>query len=448
MAHKSAKKFSLLQPGFHFAPGHIFPDQDRARIYPVLLGNDADSLTKGEAKERGAEILAILFRAVIDQAAIYKALHGNDTVWEIIVNRATLFDDITIADARMVIEKLAAAREAYFRKDYPRTDLTGLVDQYLALRDATVALGPARTFEVVRRANPASTPTSMAVAGAAAPMDELAVTLGSLSITGPWPPLQFVLGDLSVLSLRWVKATLAAGVTTELPGSLSLPSDLVTAVAKIAVHNYQDTSPWALFLSPVAYLGTLQRREWYFSTGHQARLFATWAAFLNYTKQAFLRRNKTTVVGMVVYWQGTPRNFEHLTNVYKADARHVWQTSNFLKRHATLIILRRCAGDTIQSIWFDPWYSNVAIKEHYKARAMALFDFRAGVVDKLLGWAAENNTRIHSRYWGGANITGVTEDDSVKMSLSYLKMITSGRLTLPDPEDGEGFKALGYMKTE
>ncbi|KAM7199985.1 hypothetical protein V8F33_004159 [Rhypophila sp. PSN 637] len=436
-----SKKFILGQTGFTVGQGAPFHDQTSAtRIYAALLGDDIDNMpTKAEFWQRAGETLTNLFRAVIEQSTLFKALRGSDLVWQMIVARANLFDDISVGDARILVDKMAASRN----REFASTELAHLVDQDIALRSSTAALGPASTFELAHRGNSDS---SEATDG---PVDDLTATLGSLSIafSSTWPPPQFVLGDVAVLAHPHIRETLQSEAAVALPGAQSLPEDVVTTVARVAVTHYMASSPWAIFLSPVAYVNFQARRSWYLMAGGQARMFAAWDRFLEYANDAFTKRGKQVVMGLVLYWQGTPSDFDRLANVHQTHARQLWETANFLRRHGTLFIMRRVPVDGgLQIIWFDPWKTNTTIQAHYKARQMAISDFRAGVVDRITRWADENNIRIHSRYWGGYDITGVTDDDSVKMSLTLLDWIAVGRFVLPE---GHGdLEYLGYVRTE
>ncbi|KAM7220420.1 hypothetical protein V8F06_004199 [Rhypophila decipiens] len=442
-----AKRIVLGQTGFTLGLGAAFNDQNSAtRIYAALLGDDIDSMpTKAELWQRGGETLTNLFRAVIEQSALFMALRGSDLVWQMIVARANLFDDISVADARILVNKMAALRNS----DFPSTELARLVDEYVALRNTTDALGPASTFQLAHRGHTDSSGSGSNSEATDRPVDDLTATLGSLSISfsSSWPLPQFVLGDLSVLAHRHVREALQSEAAVALPGAQSVPLDVMTAVARIAVTHYETSSPWAIFLSPVAYVNNPTRRSWYPVAGWQARLFAAWDHFLEYANDAFTKRGKQVVMGLVLYWQGMPSDFDRLANIHQTDAQQLWETANFLRRHGTLFIMRRVPVDGgLQIIWFDPWKTNNTIQAHYKPRQMAIFNFRAGVVDRITRWATENNIRIHSRYWGGYNVTGVTDDDSVKMSLTLLDWIAAGRFTLPESQ--EDLEDLGYVRTE
>ncbi|KAM7208304.1 hypothetical protein V8F20_001282 [Naviculisporaceae sp. PSN 640] len=448
---KSSSRGALKQRGFYIDPGFAFPDQETSvRIYVCLLGPEFNApLANDEGKARAATSLAILFRAVLGQSALFKALHGSDIVWEMIAARANLFDEISAADAKVVVETMCAARQAYRGKTNHVTELTRLADQCIALAQETSALGPAHTFTVAQRDSYQTSGNSPEV------VETLTSTLGSLNLRDSWPPLHFVVADCAVLSHPSIREKLenngsaTRDLVASLPSCQSLPLDLVAGVASSATRHYQHTSPWALFLSPVAYMAFIDRREWYFTTGQQSRLFATLASFLAYAKDAFKHRQKSMVMGMLVYWQGTPSDFRRIANMTRDNVDHLWTSNNFLKRYASVMILRP-AGESgeLQMVWYDPWRFSEPIQQQYKPRQMALFDFRNKVVERVRAWALENGSRVHSRYWGGLNSSGAPDDDSVKMACGYLELLTSGRLVLPDPLDKAGFEALGYMKTE
>ena len=437
-----SKKTALSQPGFFIPSGLRFSEGESAhRIYTALIGSVGDNMDNSTAKQRAAGTLTSLYRSAVSNRFLFKALRGNDIVWEAIVANATTFHDIETADAKEILGVMGTARKAYAGSTV--TELTQLADQYIALVDETAALGPPQTFVV-----------AMATPGPGSPqaVNSLAQTFGDLGVTGAWPPAQFVLRDWIVLADPRVRAALenTQPSVAVLPGSFSPPIDLRIVLCATALQHYESSKAWAMYMTPIGFLDKSLCQAWYEATGRQSKVFGTMGKFLAYAKEALTKRGKTAVVGMLAHWLGNPSAFERIADVTTTDPLERWTHSPHTRRYGTIVILR-WVGAKLQMIWYDPWHDCKEIKQQYGASATKIFNYRVSVRKKVKEWADDNGIRIHSRYWGGRNNSAPNEyrTDSVKMSLSILRNLVSSDLEdLPAAGDGVGFGSSGFIRVD
>ncbi|KAK5658081.1 hypothetical protein OQA88_2637 [Cercophora sp. LCS_1] len=442
---------AVTQPGFFFAPGPIFVGEGGAtahRIYSALTGQDLAGISSDETSARVGRSMAALFEAVLRHQDLFRALRGGPIVWDVVAQEASLFADIGRADVQLAVDRLVAARRVY-RGAAPPTPLTALADQVIRLVDETAALGPPHTF-------------SVAAVGAAAPspaaniVDGLTASLRALDLRAPWPPAYFPVADLVVLADTSVR-TVLGGVDPESPtprpgqvvpvaDSRSPPVSLRLALCRLALVSYSPGENWALYLKPVGYLASDDRWDWHHVLGRQAKMFETVVDFLDYAKEAFTSRNKTTAIGLFTHWLSKPTEVARVADITQTDPLEIWTNGVRMRRYGTVLVLRRI-NDQLQVVWHDPWRRSVATQEKFGHGKMAIFAYRQAVNDRIDAWARGHGITLHSSYWGGFLFGDPGHEDTVAMSLAFIRHHCAGVVgALSHPEDEAGFATGGYLR--
>lgn len=366
---------------------------------------------------------------------------------DVIANKASLFVDMDGAQVKKVADIFGAARaatvaykaaaESQKKKRGPddKTELIALADEFNALVKDTEALGPATSFySAVRTAQDTSSAIVEGITGA----------LQALNIhtEASWPPQYFPVGDMKVLANTNVCSVLA-GVDPQNPSGIAgqdpltpaahplgglaigvrcLPAHLRLAVCSLALANYTSDKPWALSMTPVAFVNSDERREWHAAIGPQAKTFCSLDAFLKYGAEAFTK-GKQVAMGLLAHWFAQPHD------LYIPDimADQIWERNPALKHYCAVLILRRVrlasGTEKVQAIWYDPWLKDEAIrKEHQSREQQQVFPYREMIVKRLLGWMQERGVEQHSRYYGGYGVSDASNaGDAVLQSLAYLK---------------------------
>ncbi|KAK3326820.1 hypothetical protein B0H66DRAFT_638027 [Apodospora peruviana] len=263
--HLSAKHGAVEIKGLTQVPSA----ETATRVYATLVGHDHATVGEAVAKERASQTLTSLFRSAVSNELLFKALRGNDIAWETIAAAAaTLFHDISIADAKLALQLMSAVR-------------------YIRLVQETAALGPVHTFTTAF----ANDGGVAKLAGTLAGIDLTSTGSSSGSSSGNWPPAHFAPRDLVALDDPRVKAALPDDdplSVLQAAGCQSAPIDLRIVLCGLAMAHYRGpTSPWALFLSPIGYLDATIRQEWYAAAGQQSKVSGTVESFLAYGLDAF-----------------------------------------------------------------------------------------------------------------------------------------------------------------
>jgi hypothetical protein len=386
----------VKRPGFFFYPGPIFSEDREVshRIYAALVGEEIEDLSLDDAKGRATESLTTLVSTALQYRDLYRNLQGNKDCWEVITNRAILYYDLACEEVLLLLETLANARRQHIC-NVPPTALNNLMDAFVALQQETLALGPAHTFSVsVHPAAAAEQETRQAIAG-------LETNRRAISITAPWPPAYCNPQDLVALANQDVM-TVLAGVDANNTAprepyataqSRNLPALLRIQLCHLALVRYGINKDWQLFLSPIGFFNSTQRRKWYTVAGQQAKVFSTADSFLTYASAAITHRNKTFVIGMFAHWLLQSHNLARVADLARNDPVELWTDRELMRRYATVVILRRITtgvmGSRVQVIWYDPWLHDRDIKQQYVHSQHAITDYRRQVVETLKKWATE-----------------------------------------------------------
>ncbi|KAI0385762.1 hypothetical protein F5Y04DRAFT_276285 [Hypomontagnella monticulosa] len=186
--------------------------------------------------------------------------------------------------------------------------------------------------------------------------------------TRPWPPLHFGPLDVAMVGMLDTR-TEFFGLDWEskpkkekeplptYPGDQDLPDVIRKYLCWLSLRETKPDSKVGLFLAPIAFHDHQGRKEWYWHTDKQSRLYATTDEFLDYAEEQLTKESKffkNTVLGLLTPWFFDVE--EVVTNAEKRQdsVPKVWQKTCF--RAGMMISLARfnSRDNRYQLILFKP----------------------------------------------------------------------------------------------
>ncbi|KAB5515518.1 hypothetical protein GE09DRAFT_1066779 [Coniochaeta sp. 2T2.1] len=398
------RKAALRQPGLYFHRSNPFPD----------------------IPEKGIEAL---FRAVLDNADLYRELRGSSVVWALIASEAALYHSLTSKDTKTAVEMITRGRLEYKGKENPVTALTTLVDQCIALTKEE-----------------SQGPTS-ALVGDISEGDKIirALTnkLNKLDLTTSplWPPSYFSAKEMLLFAQRHVFSALRGvdSVNREprqpLPDVNSYdspPRDTQVALSNLALVHCTPNKRISLSLKPVGFLSPKLHHDWYWSYGREIAAFSTMPKFLSHAKTSLFAEGKTYVIGLFTQWSN----------------------QGYAANPPTITSSRKTPVSGLQMISYEPSYGSKVIKEQSGRRpgirSTQASGYHGGRGDAVKEWLSSNGIRLHSRYYGG-RVPGEFATDSVRACIGFIEGLVSrkeGEDVFPHFEDTDGWQKLGFIPLE
>ncbi|TPX08071.1 uncharacterized protein E0L32_010271 [Thyridium curvatum] len=310
-------------PGFYFEPGKsVHYRGNKELIFVSIAGPDRRDITVDELRERVAGRITQIFATCVEYKDLYVAVRGEELYWQTVAqkfNSDAGFSDLPWALLKELVEKYVKARKAYHsRPDAPATDLTEVVDRFIALHHETSNLPPsAGLLQLAVRTDPSdanamsdSLPTA-ALPGSTADTTDLTPSeadLASVS-TEPWPPGHFPSEDQVFLTHQYIRSL--HGITPEsrnaqdrkpgIPTGHSSPFQLRLILAYMALVNKGPEDTWCLYLLPIAFDDNRERQIWFRHSNRMSKQFQTTKAFLEYS-QAMFASGREMTIAMLTPW--------------------------------------------------------------------------------------------------------------------------------------------------
>ncbi|KAB5569908.1 hypothetical protein GE09DRAFT_1283107 [Coniochaeta sp. 2T2.1] len=448
------RKAALRQPGLYFHRSNPFPDipeKVRARVLKALIGEvpniGAANFNTDVVKKKAVQGIKALFRAVLDNADLYRELQGSSVVWALIANEAALYHPLTGKDTKTAVEVITRGRLEYKGKENPVTALTTLVDQYIALTKEESQISTSAPVGDISEGHKI--------------MRALTNKLNKLDLTTSpsWPPSYFSAKEMLLFAQQHVFSALRGvdSVNREprqpLPDVNSYdspPRDIQIALCNLALVHCTPNKGVSLFLKPVGILCPKLHHDWYWSYRREIGAFSTMPKFLSHAKTALFAEGKTYVIGLFTYWNNQDYATEPTNDTIREDPS-VWRKIS--RRYGSVIVFRALRlpdGDQLQMISYEPSYGSKAIKDQLgrpgiRSTPGSCYQRERSAVVKE--WLSSNGIRLHSRYYGG-RVPGEFAADSLRASIGFIEGLVSsreGEEVFPHFEDSEGWQKLGFI---
>ncbi|KAI2619556.1 hypothetical protein GGS26DRAFT_572659 [Hypomontagnella submonticulosa] len=264
-------------------------------------------------------------------------------------------------------------------------------------------------------------------------------------VTKPWPPAYFSPLDVAIMAETLTRERLYGldyenknqgkfDIEPVYPNDQSHPQYVRKYLCWLALSETRPDSKIGLFLPPVAFIGNVQRQEWYLPTGHKSRYYATADEFLDYAKDQLYssKYSKDAVLGLLTPWFF---DIPAVAASAKRKGRPIpteWEHGCF-RAGMMVCVAKIKPGSKVQLIYFKPvlpHYEGAAeLAERLVKQNAWLDELTAKVEAKFKvaeGWI-RGTARLHIKANPGRKVPA----DSVESSCEIIEEIMQNPKTLP-----------------
>ncbi|WYZ41175.1 hypothetical protein EsH8_V_000070 [Colletotrichum jinshuiense] len=443
MAKESLPKRVLMQKGFAFPPGPIFPDDGETirRVLSAIFGDEQLSAEiAGGLNYQAQHALTDVFHVLLDRTKLYIAVRGHSVFYDTVALELRTRGGITAEIVKILDDSYTEARRQYHQGKYQQgksriTDLAVTVDAWIRVRDVVAELPALQTISLAVRSDNMGALTSGLENTSINDSDDA----GGGSEPS-WPPAYFAPKDAAIISSKNLRARLV-GKTPQTPGSLpplptknTLPTETRVFLCSLLLMNYQPTSTWKLAPAPVAQMmNTQERWLWSDVSGGESCVCFSVDVFAKEAAGA-LRSGKDLYIALATPWFGRtwgsiPSIAGPLRGAVDITTRQALLWSSLCPRLGFAIVLHRYA-DGFELVIFDPIarYDHVKSDPNVKASMAFIFAFRQAVRDETERAVQEVGGRL-VRGWYGGRLGAVADGtDSVQLCSEWIHgLVADGR---------------------
>ncbi|KXH63544.1 hypothetical protein CSAL01_08004 [Colletotrichum salicis] len=426
MGNEKGPKKILMQRGFTFTPGPLFPDRETVHlVLAAFFGSEwtwANSNVNDMVDmDREAEVCLLrIFHTLVDRADLYGTLRGHSAFYATVAAELKTRGELSGDAIKDIDEVYVRARRAN-PPDRLKTDLNMAVDTWIYVRDLFAGLPPLHAVSLSARPNE---------------MGALTAQLQSTSVAGRadnmrWPPTHFDPHELALIATPELRSVLF-GKTPQTPGNMpmipskaTLPLDTRAFLCSLALTNYQIDSKWNLILAPVSnFRSSMERRQWSIPSGGQSLYCFTVENAMTQAIKAF-QSGKVLSIVLATPWFGRS-----------------WGAIPSVDEYA----------DGLELIIFDPIsrYAHVNNNPQVKANLSILFGFRQSIRDNTEAAVQGAGGRLIRGWYGGKLETPADDADSVQLASEWIRLLVlaGGHSKDPLAIDDEKWNQWGFEEVQ
>ncbi|KAK8139393.1 hypothetical protein PG984_002773 [Apiospora sp. TS-2023a] len=320
----SARSYNraFTQPGFQLGQGSPLGDAaTTARICIAIVG--PANINAKDMQEAVAKAIESLFDNLNEKTKLFRALRDTEIFWGTIaadwdgpIHAELSGSDIELV-ARIYIKGRRAVMNSIKNTDSARnqeaTHLMDAVDAWTEVADKVAdehrSFQP--PFDVTIRQHPVTVAAQM--------INEL-----DLSAVGRvWPPKWFNAQERAWASDSHVEWQMRKNIELfpfdagrihekdipKIPNGLTHPQDVKLFLCWAAMARYDPAeSKFAVFMAPIAFMDSDDRKNNYLATGSLSKGMATIAEFFDYALHMINSQGREMVIGMMTYWIDPPND--------------------------------------------------------------------------------------------------------------------------------------------
>ncbi|KXH62929.1 hypothetical protein CNYM01_01997 [Colletotrichum nymphaeae SA-01] len=399
MGNEKGPKKILMQRGFNFPPGPMFPDRETVHlVLAAFFGSDwtwaNSNVNDMIAMTREAEACLLgIFHTLVARADLYGALRGHSAFYATVATELKTRGELS-GDALKDIDEVYVRARRGDPGEWLKTDLNMAVDAWISVKDMIATLPPLQALSLTARPNE---------------MGALTAQFQSASVAGPaenktWPPAHFDPHELALIATPELRGVLF-GKTPQTPGALpatpskaTLPLDTRAYLCSLALSNYQPDSTWNLVLTPIAnFKNQMERRQWSIPSGGQSLYCFSIESALVQAVKAF-QNGKAISIGLATPWFG-----------------RTWGAIPSVDEYA----------DGLELIIFDPIarYNHIKNNPQIKASLSSLFAFRQSIRDNTEAAIQGAGGHLIRGWYGGKLEMPANGADSVQLTSEWIRLL-------------------------